>query len=330
MIKKNIYIIVAIVVVILALILFWQRNIATIQQSPAQNIPNDALEGDHSLENTVGESPNFMEDLRSKEYNGGEIKIESTITENDTYTSYLISYPSEVLNIYGVMNIPKGEGPFPVIVLNHGYYNPSEYKSGDGTRNIADILVHEGYITVASDYRGHGNSDNDSGNRGGHRPEYAIDVLNLIASIKSINQADTNRIGMWGHSMGGEVSLRTIIATDKVKALVLWAPTSADAADNLGYYGGHNTNSVSVNPKLKNVSPINYLTYVQTPISIHQGLEDTEVNPEWSRELNDALKKEGKKVEYFEYEGQDHNFRNLGWEEVSNKTISFFATYLQK
>lgn len=287
------------------------------------------LESDHSLENTTGSFPNFIEDLRKRNFTGGEIKVEETLSQTDTYTSYLISYPSDTLKIYGVMNIPQGEGPFPVIILNHGYYNPSEFKSGDGTRNIADVLVPKGYITFASDYRGHGNSDNDSGNRGGHRPEYAIDVLNLIASVKSVPQADTNKIGMWGHSMGGEVSLRTAEVTDKIKAIVLWAPTSADAADNLGYYGGKHQGSISINPSLKNVSPINYLTYIQAPISIHQGLEDVEVNPEWSRELNTALKKEGKQVESFEYEGQDHNFRNLGWDLVSERTVNFYNSYLK-
>ncbi len=317
------------VLLCLGVFVLWQGFKIANPKQPDSKSQDNALETDHSLENTIGSSPNFIEDLRKRNFTGGDIKIEKTLAQSDPYTSYLISYPSDNLKIYGVMNIPQGEGPFPIIVLNHGYYSPTEFKSGDGTRNIADILVPEGYITLASDYRGHGNSENDSGNRGGHRPEYAIDVLNLIASIKNIPQADTNRIGMWGHSMGGEVSLRTAEVTDKVKAIVLWAPTSADAADNLGFYGRTNKGSVSINPSLKSVSPINYLTYLTAPISIHQGLEDTEVNPEWSRELNTALKKEGKQVEYFEYEGQDHNFRNLGWDLIAERTKEVFNKYLK-
>ena len=76
-------------------------------------------------------------------------------------------------------------------------------------------------------------------------------------------------------------------------------------------------------------SPANYLRYISTPISLHQGLSDTEVNPEWSKELNNALKEEGKQVEYFEYPGQDHNFRNLGWDVISKRTIEFFDQYLK-
>jgi dipeptidyl aminopeptidase/acylaminoacyl peptidase len=129
--------------------------------------------------------------------------------------------------------------------------------------------------------------------------------------------------------LGGEVSLRTAEATDKIKAIALWAPTSANASDNSNFYGGrHNPNTN--NPELDGVSPINYLKYISAPISLHQGLVDVEVKPEWSKELNNALKKEGKTVEYFEYEGQDHNFKNLGWDLVSERTIAFYDKYLKK
>lgn len=162
------------------------------------------LEGDHSLESATADKPGFIEDLRRREFKGGEIKIEETSTQNNSYTSYIISYPSDNLKIYGMMNVPEGDGPFPVIILNHGYFNPSSFTSGDGTKTMADILAANGYLTIASDYRGHGKSDSDNGGRGGHRPEYAIDVLSLIASIKSTPKADQSRVGMWGHSMGGK------------------------------------------------------------------------------------------------------------------------------
>ena len=53
------------------------------------------------------------------------------------------------------------------------------------------------------------------------------------------------------------------------------------------------------------------------------------VNPEWSNNLNEVLQNEGKTVEYFEYPGQDHNFRNLGWDTIAQRTIDFFNQYLK-
>lgn len=305
--------------IIAGLIIFQRRPVETA----------DILTAEPSQPKTQNNPLSFIEQLRQREYKGGEIKIEETLTHNNSYSSYIFSYPSDDLKIYGMMNIPEGNGPFPVIVLNHGYFDPSSFTSGDGTRTIADILATNGYITVASDYRGHGISEDDGQRQGGHRPEFAIDVLNLIASIRNIPEADTNKIGMWGHSMGGEVSLRTAEATDKVKAIVLWAPTSANASDNANFYGGMHSGD-SNNPEIDGISPINYLKYISAPISLHQGLVDVEVKPEWSQELYNALKKEGKIVEYFEYEGQDHNFKNLGWDLISERTIVFFDRYLKE
>ena len=279
---------------------------------------------------STNNSTSFIEQLRQREFKGGEIKIEETVADNVSYTSYIFSYPSDDLTIYGRMNIPKGNGPFPVIVLNHGYFNQSSYQSGDGTQTMADILAMQDYLTLASDYRGFGKSENDLEGSRGHNPNYAIDILNLIASVPSLDKANQRKIGMWGHSMGGEVSLRTVEATDKIKALALWAPTSGRSSDNASFYGGRGslrpTNNLDDDD---GTSPIDFLKYISAPISLHQGLSDTEVNPEWSKELNNALKKEGKAVEYFEYEGQDHNFRNLGWDLISERTLDFYSKNLK-
>ena len=309
-------------------IFLWQKNTSSQIAPQVNNQQNNTLESDHNLETATAEKPGFMEDLRKREFKAGEVKIEETLSNNGAYTSYIFSYPSDNLKIYGRMNIPNGDGFFPVIILNHGYYSLSAFNSGDGTQTMADILARNGYITLASDYRGHGRSDSD-GERGGHRPEYSIDVLNLLASINSVQKANVSKIGMWGHSMGGEVSMRAIEATDKVKAVALWAPTSANAADNHAYYGGGRNRPENSTPELDGASPINYLEYITAAISIHQGLVDTEVKPEWSKELNEALKNEGKTVEYFEYEGQDHNFRNLGWDLISQRTLEFYNKHLK-
>lgn len=314
---------------IILLVLFGAFLFLRQKASQTTTLPSENTSANNTNNSRVNYSKSFIENLRQREFKGGEIKIEETLSNNGVYTSYIISYPSDNLKIYGMMNVPNDNGPFPVIILNHGYFNTSTFTSGDGTKTMANILAVNGYLTLASDYRSHGKSDSDNGGRGGHRPEYAIDVLNLIASIKSLPKADGSKIGMWGHSMGGEVSLRTVETIDKVKALVLWAPTSARVSDNTGFYGGRRNSPAPSNPNLEGASPINYLKYIQTAISLHQGLADTEVKPEWSKELNDALKKEGKEVEYFEYEGQDHNFKNLGWDIISKRTTEFFDKYLK-
>lgn len=331
--KLILFAITGILIILGLLIMLRQNKIIDMSRSLSSGQSADTKQTFETNEkNSPTDNNSFIENLRQREFTGGKITIEKTITSNNIFTSYIFSYPSDNLKIYGMVNIPAGKGPFPVIILNHGYYNPSSFNSGDGTKSIADILATKGYLTLASDYRGHGQSENDTqGRRGGHRPEYAIDILNLIASVNSISQADQNRIGMWGHSMGGEVALRTVEATDKIKALVLWAPTATRGSDNRGFAAGRHMQGVNATPDSSQdgAAPMNYLRYINTPISLHQGLSDTEVNPEGSKELNEALQKEKKQIEYFEYEGQDHNFQTLGWDVISSRTVSFFDKYLK-
>jgi uncharacterized protein len=149
--------------------------------------------------------PYTIQGLREREYQSGSITILSTLMVADVYTSYLISYPSDGLTITGVMKIPAGVGPFPVILMNHGYFNRGAFNSGDGTDRASDYLARRGYLTLASDYRSWGRSD--IGYSFFHTGLVA-DVINLMNAIPSIPQADANRIGMWGHSMGGGITTK--------------------------------------------------------------------------------------------------------------------------
>lgn len=189
-----------------------------------------------------------IDGLREHDFQSGEIHIRSTLDENEKYTSYLIDYPSDGLTITGVMQIPVGEGPFPVILMNHGFFARSVYNSGDGTDRSSAYLAQHGYITLASDYRSWGDSDiGESFFYSG----LAIDVINLLNAIPSIEQADPNRVGMWGHSMGGGVTMKVLtilggrVASNDsegriettVKAAVLYSTVSADTLDVINRWG---------------------------------------------------------------------------------------------
>ena len=189
-----------------------------------------------------------IEGLQQHDYQSGEILIRATLDENDKYTSYLIEYPSDGLTITGVMQIPVGDGPFPVIVMNHGFFSRSVYSSGDGTDRASAYLAEHGYITIASDYRSWGDSNiGESFFYSG----LVIDVINLLNAIPSIEEADPNRIGMWGHSMGGGVTMKVLTVLGgrvvpsgneerietTMKAAVLYSTVSADFVDIINRWG---------------------------------------------------------------------------------------------
>jgi len=312
--------------------------------------------------------PYTLDGLRQHDFRSGKIHIRSTLDdENQFYATYLIDYPSDGLTITGVMQIPEGEGPFPVIVMNHGFFSRSIYHSGDGTDRASPYLAEHGYITVASDYRSWGASDI------GESLFYSglvIDVINLIKAIPSIKQADPNRIGIWGHSMGGGVTMKVLAvlsgqeAKDPIKAAVLYSPVSADDADVIARWGigcfgdiaegeqivGCNSSDVipidlpqnlqeayrfAANDAetLKQTSPFYRLEQINVPIQIHYGADDgnslSGTPPQWSVKLTQGLRDAGKDVELWQYEGEGHSFIGQPWFDFIGRTLRFFDTYVK-
>jgi len=132
--------------------------------------------------------------------------------------------------------------------MNHGYYPRGQYASGDGSQRAAEFLTRRGYLTISSDYRSWGGSDVAASF---FHTGLVADVMNLIASLTSLPQADTSRIGMWGHSMGGGITTKILAIqggldtpsaiasgySTTVRAAVLYAPNSADDADLIARWG---------------------------------------------------------------------------------------------
>jgi dipeptidyl aminopeptidase/acylaminoacyl peptidase len=301
--------------------------------------------------------PYTIEGLRQHNYQSGPIHIRERLELSDVYTSYLFDYSSDGLTITGVMQVPQGEPPFPVIVLNHGYFNRDEYKSGDGTDRIAVVLNHAGYLTLAPDYRSWGGSDvGESFFYSG----MVIDVINLLNAIPSIPEADTSRIGMLGHSMGGGITTRVLTIDLRVKAAVLYSTTSADTIDlvrrwGLGCIGDVDPpkcDSADIIPAstpddlvqaylasandlklLEATSPIYSLELVSAPIQIHAGAEDGQdigsTPPDWSQQLYDALLLNGKPAELFIYPGQKHSFVGEGRDLFLQRVVKFFDKWVK-
>jgi uncharacterized protein len=305
--------------------------------------------------------PFTIDGLRQHDFKSGSVHIRSILSENDKFTTYLIDYPSDGLTITGVMQIPAGEGPFPVIVLNHGFFSRGIYTSGDGTDRASAFLAEHGYITLASDYRSWGNSDVGSSF---FYSGLVIDVINLLNAIPSIEQADPDRIGMWGHSMGGGVTMKVLAVDERVKAAVLYSPVSADDADIIARWGmgcfgdiaqgelivGCNSSDVipddlpqnvqdayrfaaSDAETLKKVAPFYHLEDIDIPIQIHYGTEDGKylsgTPTQWSVKLTQALRDAGKQVELLQYEGEGHSFIGQPWFDFMARTLKFFDKYVK-
>lgn len=305
--------------------------------------------------------PYTIAGLRQHDFKSGSVHIRSILDENDKFTTYLIDYPSDGLTITGVMQIPVGEGPFPVVLMNHGFFSRSVYNSGDGTDRAAAFLAEHGYITLASDYRSWGHSDVGASF---FYSGLVIDVINLINAIPSIEQADPERIGMWGHSMGGGVTTKVLAVDERVRAAVLYSPVSADDADIIARWGmgcfgdiaqgelvvGCNSSDVipedlpqnmqdayrfaaSDTDTLKKIAPFYNFDLINIPIQIHYGTEDGKfisgTPPQWSVKLTQGLRDAGKQVELLQYEGEGHSFIGQPWFDFMTRTLRFFDKYVK-
>jgi dipeptidyl aminopeptidase/acylaminoacyl peptidase len=270
-----------------------------------------------------------VEGLRERDYPGGEIRITGYWEETDAFTRYYITYPSDGLTVSGMMAAPKGQGPFPVIILNHGYIPPSEYWTGADTYDASTYLASRGFLTISPDFRGWGRSDTGENI---FRTGLAIDVMNLISSLPSLAQADPERVGIWGHSMGGGAVSWVMAVDPRVKASLLYAPVSADARDRRRF-GGSGPSATdrlwSDDPAfLDKISPVNYFDAVAGAVQIHQGTADQTTPPRWAEAIYRALQAAGKPVEYFSYEGQGHALRGEAWRAFMQRTAGFFAQHL--
>jgi len=293
--------------------------------------------------------------LRARTYPGGLIRVRAVLTETGAFTRYYIDYPSDGLTITGIMQAPRQTGPFPVIILNHGYIPRDQYWSGADTASAAGYLNSRGYLTIAPDFRGWGESDtaNSFFSTG-----QLIDVLNLISALPSLPEADFERVGMWGHSMGGGVAMKAITVDPRIKAAVLYAPVSADDAEVMAHWGpgcepdqpyrldnrcaGAEvlTNGLAEsmfwayadavrNPEfLFQTSPINYVDLIAAPVQIHIGTADTRTPPAWSAAIYEALQGAGKEVEYFAYPGEGHALKGASWQLFMERVADFFERHL--
>ena len=289
--------------------------------------------------------------MRAREYPGSDIFIEQELDPGVGYRRYYVSYMSEGLKIYALMTIPNGEKPitgWPVIVFNHGYIPPDVYVTTERYIAYVDLIARAGYIVFRSDYRGHDRSEGEA--RGTYsRPDYVVDVLNAVASMKRYPDADPNRMGMWGHSMGGYITLRSMVITEDIKAGVIWAGVVGSYEDIL--YNWRRGTSTSPNPTPRpsswrssllsiygspeenpdfwnSISANSFLSDISGPVQLHHGTADTDVPVEFSEKLFYQMLDVDRYVELYKYEGDNHNISNY-FSTAMQRTIEFFDRYVK-
>lgn len=289
--------------------------------------------------------------MRDGIYPGSDIHIEKELDSGSNYRRYYVYYLSEGLRIYALLTIPNGvvpHGGFPAIVFNHGYIPPNEYRTTERYIAYVDRLARSGYVIFRIDYRGHDKSEGLASGAYGN-PGYTIDVLNAIASIKSFPDVNPDKIGMWGHSMGGFLTLRAMVISKDIKVGVIWAGVVASYPELI--YNWKRTGSFTPSPSSSgsgwrsgwideygtpeqnpdfwaSVSANNYINELSGPIQLHHGTADEDVPLEFSIRLAEQIRAAGGETDLFTYDKDNHNIA-ANFNLAMTRTIQFYDHYLK-
>lgn len=312
----------------------------------------------NTVNNTTPTAETFplqIEEMRKKNYSGSDIQIEEQLGNGSNYKQYVVSYKSDGLKIYALLTVPLTEMPkggYPAIIFNHGYIPPEQYVTTEKYVAYVDGFARNGYIVFKPDYRGHGRSE---GKPEGayYSPAYTTDVLNALSSVKKLKEVNPQKIGMWGHSLGGNITMRAMVVSRDIKAGVIWdgvvgtyddllnrwvravlfRPSTSEAQAHVTSIRRQLTEKYGTpkdNPTFWNtIDPHAYLKDVSGPVELHHSAQDDEVPLSFSQSLYDDLKKAGKTVELFTYEGTDHNL-SQGFDLAMQRSVAFFDKYLKQ
>lgn len=126
-----------------------------------------------------------------------------------------VRFESKGQGCAGWFYLPKGTGPFPAVVMAHGF----GLVKGGGLPAYAERFVNAGFAVLSFDYRHFGESDGE--------PRQVLDIGKqlddwraAVAYARSLPEIDASRLALWGTSFSGGHVL-TIAAEDPAIAAVI-------------------------------------------------------------------------------------------------------------
>lgn len=256
------------------------------------------------------------------------------IKKIDSVNFYHITYMSDGLKVKGYMSIPKKKGKYPCIIYNRGGNRENSAINDYSFIALYGHLSCNGYILVASQYRGNAGGEGNE-EFGGKDID---DVLNLIPLLTNIESADTSRIGMIGGSRGGMMTYLALTKTNRIKAAVV----VSGIADFKQAIEHTNFNSDSMfyawlpeyredkENFIKRRSPIEFAENIckTTPIFIIQGTGDAVVTTPQVFDLAHKFYELKQPFRLTLFEGGGHGAREFKLEK-ERQIENFFNCYLR-
>lgn len=242
----------------------------------------------------------------------------------------------------GTLMLPKNldkTRKHPAIVWIHGSgsdqnflgWHPGSYRM---YYSASVYLAQQGYIILTPDYRGSSGYSRDwaTGVHMGLGVKDTADVAAGADYLKTLDYVDPDRIGVWGLSYGGFLTLQALTADP-----LLWrcGINVAGVVDWATYGAGYTTPRLGTpveNPDIYKVSaPIYHMEKLVRPLMVLHGTNDRNVAFRDSLRLIDVLVKQGKDFEMGVYPGEIHFFRRAHiLRDAWRRAEAFFDRHLKQ
>ncbi len=251
--------------------------------------------------------------------------------DSDGTTRTNVTYTVDGLKQYALLlsssvDVPdKGQ---PLLILNRGFHpNPSRYGQGEGRDarpgayywDYAQAYAKRGYMVVIADYRGHGDSQQQVFglvdrvlNWYGLKMHqiytpaywYTRDVIGAYFAAIKLDGVNPDQVYMVGHSMGGGITQRSILALgDRINAASIWS-TSKGHQEVESYWPG-----------------------LEVPLLIQHGEEDESTDAGDSTVLAGILEFRGKEHQLVIVETSEHLFKDKDFDDAIERDINWFARH---
>ena len=227
------------------------------------------------------------------------------------------------LELDGVLTLPPGREAknLPVVVMPHG--GPIGIHDSPGFDYWAQAFASRGYAVFQPNYRGSGGRDvafrqAGYGEWGG---KMLSDIKDGLGALVAKGIVDPKRACIVGGSYGGYAALAgvtlqhglyrcavSVSGPSDMSSFFAWQ-VDKNGGDKTGitrYWRAATGADKGGDKVLRAISPTTYVDKVDVPVLLIHGKDDTVVPIDQSREMEGALKRAGKSVEFVQVNGGDH------------------------
>ncbi|MBO0706931.1 MAG: alpha/beta fold hydrolase [Candidatus Dormibacteraeota bacterium] len=259
--------------------------------------------------------PYAVQALRARGYPGGPLTVGPVLSSGSGFTKHGLTWVSGGQTMTGTIDIPDGAGPFPVVIVEHGYIPATTYWVGQDSAIFGDPMAAQGYVVAMPNWPGYSGSGPGPADVPSMVGEL-ITMLDLVTSLgASVPQADVHRLACVGHSNGSGICMLAMVVDPRFRAVVLHGPVSSDMADNARKWWDNSPAQVAgigtpdQNPTgYQLLSPRNFFAAGQPPVLIIHGTADTTCPLEWAQATLQALQTAGVQTQMVQFPGAQHDF----------------------